>query len=1026
MEGIMKFQTGSYIGALLLGSAASALMPAAAQQDQPAVEDEEDVIVVTGSQIEGSKITDTLPVTVLTVDDIDAVGPSSGDELFRSIPQAGDVNFFEGRTAGGVNDARGDIASINLRSLGTGNTLLLLNGRRMVLHPGYQTENLVPVTTPNVNAIPTNGVRRVEVLRDGAAAIYGTDAVGGVVNTILRDNYDGFNMEVQYGGSEGTSLRELELSMGYGRDFNQGRSNIALFVDFLGREGMPASDRDYARSYDLRPQVAGTQFEGDTDFDNRSTNSPFGEFQTYDYTATIRQDGTALTSPGDFWHIQPDTIAGCLADLGQGLCIDNSTQNGNSEEDRLYRYNFNHDRWIFGDTDRYNAFAFLNHDFGNGIEFFGEAGIYYSDYSSFREQASPLSAIDIIVPANNYYNPFGPVTFSDGSVNPNRLPGLNIPDEGVANVLNDYRFVDAGRRNIQVENMSYRLLGGLRGDWSGWGWETAALWSEAETEDRTNRISMTLLQDALALETPAAYNPFNGGNLNDFPNGDTTVSDQSTIDSFMVDVSRTNSTELGLVDFKMSRPDFFPTWAGDVGAAFGAEYRYEAFDDDRDPRLDGTLTFVNPISGDTFGSDVLGSSPTPDSSGDRNVYSAFGELAVPLVNPEMGIPLMRELNMQLAVRYENYSDVGDVLKPKVALGWDVTSFFKLRGTYSEGFRAPNLPQINERGVERSNGRLDYIQCEAEIRNGTIATLDDCTQSQSVVSERQGSNDLEPEDNTTYTYGFVLQPDWWDPKFGAFTLTVDYWNIEQENVVGIFGDDNHLALDYLLRVTEGTTNPAVFRDTPDQDTIDRFAGTGLEPAGEVLRVEDNYLNLLPRQIEGVDITAVYDLDDTPLGDFRFSLAGAHLIDFVQEPSPEAAAIIAAQEAGTISDGFVVDGANSLLRINGNPEWRVSSTLTWRSGTGWGAGLYGKYTSPVDDTSATLSDGTIFEVDEWYYGNVYVQYDFETAGLLEDTRIRVGARNFTNEDPPLADSTNGYLGELHSARGRFIYAAIRKRF
>ena len=142
---------------------------------------EVEAITVIGSQIKGAKVDTSLPVTVVTENDIIATGAVSGDELFRSIPQAGDVQFQEARTTGNLNDARGDVASLNLRSLGTGNTLMLLNGRRSVLHPGTQTENFVPVTTPNTNAIPVSGVKRVEVLRDGAAAIYGADAVAGVV-----------------------------------------------------------------------------------------------------------------------------------------------------------------------------------------------------------------------------------------------------------------------------------------------------------------------------------------------------------------------------------------------------------------------------------------------------------------------------------------------------------------------------------------------------------------------------------------------------------------------------------------------------------------------------------------------------------------------------------------------------------------------------------------------------------------------------------------------------------------------------
>ena len=124
---------------------------------------------------------------------------ASGDELFRSIPQLGDVAFNTSRTIGAVNDARGDTASINLRALGTGNTLVLLNGRRMVNHPGTQAENLTPVVTVNANAIPVTGVNRVEVLLDGASAIYGADAVAGVVNTVLKNDFEGLTAEVTAG-----------------------------------------------------------------------------------------------------------------------------------------------------------------------------------------------------------------------------------------------------------------------------------------------------------------------------------------------------------------------------------------------------------------------------------------------------------------------------------------------------------------------------------------------------------------------------------------------------------------------------------------------------------------------------------------------------------------------------------------------------------------------------------------------------------------------------------------------------------
>ena len=193
--------------ALLVSTLLAPLAGPAFAQDAPppAEDDREAAIVVTGSRIEGAKTTEALPVVVLSEERLDATGSSSGDDLFRSIPQAGDVQFQESRTTGNLNDARGDNASINLRNLGTGNTLVLLNGRRMILTPGTQTENFVPVQTANTNSLPTGSIRRIEVLLDGAAAIYGADAVAGVVNVVTDSKFDGVRVSGRYGWADGFS-----------------------------------------------------------------------------------------------------------------------------------------------------------------------------------------------------------------------------------------------------------------------------------------------------------------------------------------------------------------------------------------------------------------------------------------------------------------------------------------------------------------------------------------------------------------------------------------------------------------------------------------------------------------------------------------------------------------------------------------------------------------------------------------------------------------------------------------------------
>lgn len=988
-------------------------------QAEPAADEQE--IVVVGSHIRGAQITDILPVTVLNTDDIDATAATSGDELFRSIPQNGDIAFNESRDAGGINDARGDTASINLRALGTGNTLVLLNGRRMVLHPGTQAENLVPVQSVNTNAIPVLGIDRIEVLRDGASAIYGTDAVAGVVNTVLKRRFDGLTVEAEASLTDDSDQEEYEISFEAGHTFNSGRTNISLFGSWSHRDPLYARERSNSRSSDLRPLAVGTPFENDTDFDNSSTDTIWGEFARLNTnftrsTTAVRVDNVLLTTSGIF-HVQPNTNEGCITPAGPGICYDNSSLSTVST-DRNLRYDDNTERTVQGENERLNLFGFLNHEFSDRLEFFAEVGYYHSDYNAVRETETSLANQRMIVPANNPFNPLGPV----GS--PARLPGLTgVPTGGLALELIDYRPVDVGPLTYNVDNVTTRFLGGFRGEVGGWDWEAAALYSRARSNDTMRTISATLFQQALSRTGPDAYNPFDGGDPNDPQRTDSTPNPASVTEGLLVDVFRINETSLTMADLRVSRNDVFQLPAGPVGFAAGVEFRHETFEDDRDPRLDGTIVFVA-LDGSSNGSDVLGASPTPDSSGSRDVFSAFAEVIVPVVSPEMEVPLIHSFDIQIAGRFESYTTFGSVAKPRIAASWRPVSWFQVRGAWSQGFRAPGLPQLFESGIQRSNTRTDWIRCEADLRAGRIANFDDCAQTQGVVSNRSGSQDLDPETSSNYTIGVTLQPPL-PGRLGNLTLTADYWEVRQRNLIGIFGDSNAITLDYLLRV-QGGSNPLVERAAPTQEDIDDFAGTGLAPVGSIIQVIDNYRNLTPRRVSGVDLGLYYNIRNTGLGNFSLRLNAARLIDFFQEPGEAQAALIAAQAAGDIDPTINIVGAQDLVRENGRPKWRASATFTWRY-RGFGLGWYTNYVSSVVDTSATQADGTPFRVDDHMTHSVYLQYQVDDEGsLLDNFRIRVGVRNLTNELAPLADATFGYLGELHSNRGRQFYASARMRF
>ena len=993
--------------ALVLSAGLIVSAGAAAQQGAaPQAAREEDLVevVIVGSQIRGTKITEVLPVTVVDKEDIIATAAVSGDDLFRSIPQAGDVQFQEARTTGNLNDARGDTSSINLRSLGTGNTLMLLNGRRVVPAPGTQTENFVPVQTANTNAFPVAGVRRVEVLRDGAAAIYGTDAVAGVVNTVLENDYEGARLEAQYGGSDGTPHRETTVNLKAGTRLNDG-TRVAVYAGFYTRNRLLATDRDYAASEDHRWKVADTPWAGDTAFDNRTTSSPWGSFTVIPSTVAVRQGTTALTTSGVF-RVEPtsNTAAGCSSTTYNGnLCLRAGTITG--AVDRELRYNENADRTLRGAVDRYNAFATISREIGD-VELFGEAGFYRASFSGLREQSAPLASAVISIPASNYYNPFGASTIA-GVANPNRLPNLvNVPAAGLPLRITTYRPVDTGPRVYEVTDDSTRLLAGVRGERAGFDWESAIVYSWAKTDDfTTNAVSNTLFQQSLAKATPDAYNPFNGGNQQVYSGADTTPNNAGTIAGFLVGVNRISETTLAMWDLKVSRPDVVALPGGDVGIASGLEVRRESYVDNRDPRLDGTIKYTDVVTNITYGTDVMGASPSPDVRAHRSIMSAYLELAVPVVSPAMEIPLVKSVDMQLAARTERYSDFGTVTKPKVALNWTMTDWLALRGSASQAFRAPNLPQFYSSGTQVSNTRTDFSFCR--LNAVTCAGA-------STIEVRSGNQGLGPEEADNLSAGLVLEPSL-PESAGKLTLSVDFWSIKQTEVIGIEGGQVQLLYDYLLRL-DGQSNPNLVRDAP----------VGTNRVGQLLQINDNYFNITPRQLEGLDASLRYELRRTKFGNFTFTVNAAKLTNFEQQATEMASKVIDANNAGRFGPGIVVTAAGNQIGINGNPEWRGSASLTWRQQQ-WRAGMFVNYVGSVFDTGPAAVNGQLFEVDSWTTMSVYGQYDFRRRDdILDQTSLRLGVRNIEDKDPPVTSTNFGYFGSLANATGRYVYVTLSKSF
>ncbi|TAJ71540.1 MAG: TonB-dependent receptor [Phenylobacterium sp.] len=990
-----------------------------------------DEIVVVGSQIQGSKVTAALPVTVVDATQIQATAAGSGDELFRTIPQAGNVTFNSSFLPGSSNSARGDVNSISLRNLGAGNTLVLINGRRTVYHPTTQAESLVPTFTYNTNAIPVAGLRSIEVLRDGAAAIYGTDAVAGVVNTVLRDDFDGSQVEFQYGTAPGTNLREGRLTGLVGSNFQDDRGNITLFGSLERRSALLASDQDYTASSDKRPLYAGTEFANTVSLDGRSATTGFGAFQAVGVTSAIRQGTTAITGATGIFHYSPQGVS-CTVAVGPGLCVVPGTFNTTTDRARLVDTLGTNKASVIPQADRTNVFLTGHYDINEDVTFFGEAGYYHArTEGNVAAYNSVGTSPTITIGPNAYYNPFGATTLANGQPNPNRLPNLvGVPAGGLRLTFNTYGLVDLGPSQVIVENDQIRVLGGLKGKKFGFNWESAALYSEATVDDLSYALDGTAFSAAVNRTTPDAYNPFNGiGTSNLITGGDQTPSSAAALAGLIIPITRANKTTLALWDFKVSRPDLISMWAGDIGIAAGVEVRRETYRDNRDDNVDGTIPYVDAITGPLIGGAVAfgnipGTSVSPDVSGHRTVKSAYAELAIPLVSPEMNIPLVNRVEVQLAGRAEDYSDVGSVAKPKVAAAWDIIPGFRLRGSWSQGFKAPNLEQINVSQVSRTNNRQDYYFCEADLRARRITSFTQCARSRTTRAVRAGNPDLKPETSESLSYGIVFQPEFIPPEFGRLIITADVWKIKQKGIIGLFGEGNAVILDYVLRL-QGSSNPAVHRLAPTPDDIAVFAGTGLTPVGFVEYADDKYVNQLPQVAQGVDVGVNYRLDTDRFGDFTVDVNVARLDKLYQSPTEGLALLLEARAAGQINAGTIITGGQDIVGQNGTPEWRGTSSVTWRYNN-FTANWFTTYTGEFYSTALTYAAGGFYKVPDTWVHNVSLSYTFEEGGkYLEGTRVLVGARNVFDKDPPLA-STDGYQASVYNPYGRYLYFNIRKTF
>lgn len=965
---------------------------------EDSVKDLEEIVVV-GSRFSQRLEENALPVTSMNSEEIQNLSVDSGEELLENVPEQG-LNYFNEaeNISGGVNSARGDIGAYNLRNLGVGNTLVLVNGRRLVNSPGYQTEYLggdyVPTVSANSNQVLVFGLDRLEILRDGASAIYGADAVAGVVNNVLDNDFEGMVLRTKFVNYDHFASKDKTYSLKYGTFFNDNKTNLSLTFEHYNRGAINAQEDDRWSNSDFRRLIPeDSPWSGSTAFRNTSTNSLYGQFdmvksatsipgKDFDRVFTDRSGEFEIFPIGDSRCSNRSAQKGKVFDTGYGTCI---AEDGNGVE----RAN------IFGFVDvrsklsRNNLNMLLTHTLDNGNQLYTELAYYSSISDLIRHPSYAFSSSKHRVGPENYW--LNQMNYNDVAI----FAGQEL-------YIDNYRYGEKNRV-VNVKKNIFRILQGLKGSWGSWDFDTALLYSEAKTDDVTsNRISNNLLKEALFDSSNAAYNPFSAG-VN------------SNIERVLIDVYRKGKSSLFLFDYKLSNYELFTMPAGPVSSLVAYEFRQESISDDRDPRLDGTITYTD-YEGDTFPlvSDVVNSSPTSDVSGKRSVHSVFSELQV---------PISENIDLQAALRYESYSDAKSATVGKLASIWDATQWLSLRGSISSSIRVPNLIQVNEKIVVRSGTRYDYSAYRVnQINADKFDPVIDNDSRYTIQRQATGAENLVPEESINTNFGFILNP------LNGLVITVDFWQIEKDKTIGLFGRDNHTIQDMALRFENGTKNcdsfagnSAVVRETPDEDEIAAFTAAGVCPFGAIKYVADNYMNLAKRTLKGHDISLTYDFKFN-IGDFKFKYIASHTDEFKQEASGEFSILAEKQASGEIPEDYVLKGFGNLLGMDGNYAEKHFASLSWKYKP-FGITVNGLEKGSFYQSSLTLKDGTKYVIPKMRTINLILSYTFNTENFLSLGKLKhtlkFGIKNIEDERAPLADRYFGFFADAHQDYGRNTY-------
>lgn len=973
-----------------------------------------EAFTVTGSNIRRIEEERVLPVTLYDRDDIELRGGATPVELFEFLPMAGELPISEEGTLGA--SARGDVASISLRSIGSSNTLTLVNGRRFPAHPVSQAESGVPSLAVNINALPGAAIQRFEVLRDGASAIYGADAAAGVVNAILDRDADGTRLLFRGSFTERGGAAERRVTASDGRIVNSGRTTVRVTADYFHRDILMAKDRDFAADSDMRrflpapwngvPVETALGTLRDNDFDNSSSTSNYGtfirgSFQTVNgelqfigsrpenatNSTTVFRGITTSTTPGLILTARANTTAQPgefyltpLAAGGTGFRQTLPSRNVEGAEADWF-YNLNQDRHILPETDRYTFVATVDHELNDRLALFSDLTVYFADSTLYRDPAGLDSTDDpnIFVPASNPWNPFGTRFYHPtGAPNPDgTLRVQGTPADVLVGPGTGVRPREFRAKEAEVQSYAARLVVGLRGKFSQqWEWESALLYGYARTSDLERwNIRESRLREALARTDETAFNPF-GYTFRVIPNpGGVTGAGTATQNPRLVQIDqpytnpdsvvsplyddflRVAHTKLLTWDAKANGP-LFSVRGRTVRAALGTELRREGYEDWRPPYAGmnpAGSSATNPYLREND-NDFIGLSPNLDLTSSRDVVAGFTELLVPLVAPRHRVPLVRGLEFTAAVRYEHFSDFGDTLKPKYGVNWAITNWLGARASYNESFRAPNLVQTNVSPLQRSvTGITDWYR--SPVTNAAV----DGSRTRTVF--RVGNGTLQPEEAENFTFGIVVEV----PGIKGLSFTADYWKLKQTDVItnltatGQIRRDEAILDAFTRAAVAAGQNPNLLNTgsgTPAYIGNPKVRRAPVTPGDQAVfeAYNNNPANASsPRAPVGVIVSVVDDY----LNLARRDLNGVDMAIQYRVPRTRFGTFTIRGEASWMGKFLQQDEANDIMQDNlgedGLTKWKANGSIVWRRGK-WGAGWLTSFVKGSVDTSSFVGAST----------------------------------------------------------------------